>query len=378
MVVYNGVVNVDYLVIGGGIAGTTAAETLRTQDQASSIVILENEAHPLYSRVQIPYYLRGIKTRSDIFLRTLENYQEKNITYQTNKEVTGLDTSTKTVTTSDNQTYTYKKLLITTGGSPKKLNKYKKEHSMQTVEDADNILADIKTAKSGVVVGSGFIALEFMETFMHHGLPTSLCVSKDGFWSSFLAKEVSDVILRVTSNRGVAVHRGTTPDFIDASDTIVGTGIGIDVSRSFIQKSGLHFDLGLVCDEFLRTVVPEVFVAGDLAKFFSKKLNRLVKYGNWTNALMSGKTAALNMLSIPTPYDNLSAYSIKPQGLAIVFLGFAGIDDKTVTKTEVYSDTECAQFFIRDGKLDGCILVNKSLDRAKYQAIIESREPFTL
>ena len=368
--------NVDYLIIGGGISGTSAAETIRQEDQNSKIVILEDEKYPLYSRVQIPYYLRNVKTREQIFLRDFESYKTKNIEYLTQKFVVSLNLSESIVKTSDGESYNFKKLLLTTGGSPKKLNKYPNEHSMQTIEDADRIYEDIKKAKKGIIIGSGFIALEFLETFLYHKLDTSLCVNKDGFWANFLSKEVSNCILSVISKRGVKVYYGDVPEIPDSPDVIVGTGIGIDVSRDFIKSSGLKFDMGIVADSKLKTSADNVYAAGDVVKFFSTKLDRYVKYGNWTNAAISGKYAGFNLLGKDLAYDNLSAYSIKPEGLSIVFLGFAGTDENTVTKTKVYSETECAQFFIRNGKLDGCILINKSIERSTYQRIIESREDF--
>lgn len=368
--------NVDFLIIGGGIAGTTAAETIRTENPTARIVIVEDEKYPLYSRVQIPYYLRGIKTREQIFLRTLESYKEKSIEYLINKTVISLNTWNSTLATSDCDVFHYGKLLITTGGSPKKLNKYKNEHSMQTIDDADKILEDVKKAKKGVVIGSGFIALEFLETFLHYSLEAYICISKEGFWANFLSPEASKCISSILSQKGAKVYFGDTPDFLNDTDVMIGTGIGLDISKPFFKDSGLTFDGGLVTDHTLKTNIENVYAAGDVAKFYSKKLDRYVRYGNYTNALVSGKYAGLNMLGKDQTYDTLSAYSISSDKLSIVFLGFAGIDEFTQTKTKVLSETECIQFFIRKGKLDGCILINRSQDRKAYQSVIESRSDF--
>lgn len=369
--------NVDYLIVGGGISGTTAAETIRSNDPNSRIVIISDEKYPLYSRVKIPYYLREVRTREELFLRSSESYKEKNIEYLTETVAEKLDSNTSTLATLNGEVFHYGKLLITTGGTPKKLNKYQNEHSMQTIEDADKILEDAKVAKRGVIIGSGFISLEFLEVFLHFNLETHLCVVKEGFWANFLSPQVSDLILSIISSRGVSIHRGDVPEFINNPDVIVGTGIGIDVSRPFFADSGLTFDGGLVVDSNLKTNFENIYAAGDVAKFYSQKLQRQVKYGNWTNAVMSGKCAGENMVGGNLPYDTLSAYSISPEKLSIVFLGFAGVDDSTQTKTQILSGTEGMQFFIRNGKLDGCILINRSQDRQKYQQIIENRESFS-
>lgn len=364
----------DFLIIGGGIAGTTAAETIRSENPTATITVLEADKYPLYSKVQIPHYIKGLKTREQIFLRSFESYKEKNIEFLINKTVTKILPKENTVITSTGENFSYKKLLITTGGDSKKLNKYKNEHYMQTIDDADGIIKDLNGAKKGVVIGSGFISLEFLEIFLKSNLPTTLCVSAKGFWGSILDKRISEIIENCLRKNGVTINTGTTPDFIEQENVFLGVGIGIDTNKNFFLDCGLSFENGLVADSTLKTNFENIYVAGDLANFESKKLRRRVRYGNWTNAIMSGKCAAANMLSKNQDYDTLSSYSISLENLSVVFLGFTGVDAQTQVQTEVNSDVSGAQFFIRDGKLDGCVLVNRSLDRKKYQAIIESRE----
>ncbi len=373
--------NIDYLIIGGGVAGTTAAETIRETDLSSSIVILEDESYPLYSRVKIPYYIKGVRTRDELFLRSLKSYEEKNIDLKLGKEVIDLDINSSLVTTGDGESYSYKKLLLTTGGVPKKLKTYPNEHSMQTITDADNIVSAIKEAKKGRVIGSGFIALEFVNVFLHHGLNTRLYVSSRGFWSSVLEKEVSDCIASIIRTSGVEILEGLPSNIdpnsksdVSSNETIVGMGIGVDLSKSFLKD--LKFDGGLIVDSTLKTEHDNIYAAGDVAKFYSMKLGRYVRYGNWTNAVMSGKYAGMNMLGKGEVYDVLSAYSISSQGVNITFLGFTARDPSVQISVKRLSDTSMIQLFTRNGKLDGCVLINDPLERQVYQKIIESREDF--
>ncbi|MEK7595658.1 MAG: NAD(P)/FAD-dependent oxidoreductase [Patescibacteria group bacterium] len=372
----------DYLIIGGGVSGVTAAETLRENDEQATIAIVDAEANTLYSRVQIPHYIKGVKERSQIFLRSSKDYDDKKIDLLLKKAAISVDTEQKIIKTNDASEFTYKKLLLTTGGTPKKLNKHKNELYMHTIEDADALKA-VLTAPTlperGIVIGSGFIATELVEAFKHYGLETHLCVAEKGFWANFLSPEVSSMITKLLSESGVIVHYGDRDLLsldIDSSNSVTGVGIGLDVSETIFSQAGVKFDGGLVTDEFLKTNVTDVFASGDVVKFFSKKLNRQVKYGNWSNALVSGRFAALNMLGLDTSYDQLSSYSTSARGVSIVFLGFSGMDEKTITKTKVLSNREAIQFFIREGKLDGCILINRALDRKEYSEIIEARRDF--
>ncbi len=374
--------NVDFLIIGGGIAGTSAAEAIRSKDTTSLVTVLSHEANPLYSRVLIPHYIRGEKKRSEIFLRSLEDYRAKNIEYLVSKEVQSIDFDKKTVHCFDGDSFGYKKLLITTGGAPRKLTGVDNGHFMYTIEDADRLVDSIQKSTRGAVIGSGFIALELIESFLRAGLESYLGVSKKGFWAGFLDPQVSNTIIQILEHKGVKIFKSDMPDsykvFVEDPKTVVGVGIGIEMQRGFMKDSPLTFDMGIVTDATLKTNIPDVYAAGDIAKFYSNKLGRYVRYGNWNNALTSGRAAGFNMLGENLSFDSLSSYSSNIKELNLVFVGFTGVDEKTKTSTKFYSPTECAQFFVREGKLDGCVLINRPQDRALMQKTIDSRAPFVL
>src|SRR3989304_2242340 len=107
---------VDYLIIGGGIAGTTAAEGIRAKDPQSSITILTEESERLYSRVLLPHYLRGENTLESLYVRTSEVYQEKNISLLTQVRATKVDLSNKLVTTQSGQIFSFTKRFFAQGG----------------------------------------------------------------------------------------------------------------------------------------------------------------------------------------------------------------------------------------------------------------------
>lgn len=369
-------IETDYLIIGGSVAGTTAAETLREKSAGSTITILEADSNSLYSRVQLYQYVRGMKTREQIFLRSFDDYKQKNIDFRYGNRVVSLDAANKLVKTDKGEDFHYGKLLICTGGFPRKLNKYPDEISLYSIEDADKVIKACKKAKKGVVIGSGFIALEFIENFKHFNLPTFVYMTKDGFMGSVLKKELSDVIIEQIKKLGVEVIVGEEYVYSASDEPVIGTGIGLDFTRPFFSGSGLTFEGGLVVDSTLKTNLSDIYAAGDIAKFFNKKLDRYVRYGNWTNALTSGKTAGRNMAGENLDFDLLSSYTMTIPGLSLVFLGFTAVDSETQVTTQSFSSDSCGQFFIRNGKLDGCVLVNRGEDRAKYSKIIESRENF--
>src|SRR3990167_10434411 len=140
--------SVDYLIIGGSAAGTTAAETIRNLQPQTSITIASDEDHEFYSRVLIPHYIRGKVERQQIFLRKPQWYGDNKIELVKGVKAQGIEVSKKTVTLSNGQEIQYGKLLISIGGYviPLKIPgaDSKNIFYMRTVEDADGI---IKAAK---------------------------------------------------------------------------------------------------------------------------------------------------------------------------------------------------------------------------------------
>src|SRR3989344_644827 len=109
-------IKVDYLIIGGGIAGTTAAETIRKLDPSGTITIVSEEPHPLYSRVLLPHYIRGRVKRDFVFLKKDEWYEKHAITLLKGRFLQSLDISAHEAVLNDGTIYKYKKLLLATGG----------------------------------------------------------------------------------------------------------------------------------------------------------------------------------------------------------------------------------------------------------------------
>src|SRR3989304_7769846 len=158
--------SVDFLIVGGGVTGTTAAQTIRGLRPDSSVVILSDEPYELYSRILLTSYIRGEATQEQVFLKRNEWYQENRIDLVKGVSAQKLDANAHTVECANGDVYQYKKLLLALGARPIKLNVPGSELGnisyMWTIEDAEKIITDLKTAKRGVVIGGGFIGLGFV------------------------------------------------------------------------------------------------------------------------------------------------------------------------------------------------------------------------
>src|SRR3989338_2914327 len=179
--------SVDLLVIGGSAAVTTAAEVFRSLKPQSSITIVSDEPYEEYSRILLSNYIRGEIEREKLFLKKASWYLEKNIELIKNTKATSLDPVAHLVTFENGETYQYGKLLITTGGSVIRLpitgGDLGNVFYLRTLDDADAILAQVVNSRQAVIIGGGFISLDFATCFRANGVEDVLVlVIEDYYW----------------------------------------------------------------------------------------------------------------------------------------------------------------------------------------------------
>ncbi len=330
---------VDHVIIGGGIAGTTAAEGLRKKSDGS-VMILTDEAHTLYSRVRLPDYLVAQIPRERVFMKDEAWYRERRIDLVRGRTVRALSLADRSVRLDDGSVVRYGTLLLAMGGGARRLScegaDWPGVHYLRTIDDADRILSSIPTTTRAVVVGGGFIGVELARCFSHHGRPTTMVLMESRFWPAFLDEAANAWIDRTLGAHGIDVRyseqlqsiQGTGPrrNAVMASGNIfpcdiMGVGIGISTLHPFVKEAGLNVRKGIVTDECLRTSDPHVFAAGDVTEFLDLTRGQSNQIGNWSNAMEQGKVAALNMAGEPTPYRFVGNYVISIFGLTVGLTG---------------------------------------------------------
>ncbi len=360
----------DFAIIGGGVSGTTAAEALRERDAHASIAIFEDEPYPLYSRVLIPKYLKGDAARETLFLRKTENYAEKNIAFYPGAEIVRIDPSHHEFQTGD-EIFSYKKLLISAGGRPRPWTADAPSGArllrMHTLDDADAIKKTISEAPCGtaLVIGEGFIAMEFIEIFLKNGFSTHVIANGDYFGEKKLGKLGGDLFEENLKRHGVEVHKNTKPASIKAC--VVGVGVGIE--RNLSAFSGLEVSAGILTDEFLAASQPDIYASGDIAEFFDVILKKRRAAGNWTSAFLQGQAAARNMLGGQVAFKNVATYNISNLGLRFSFLGDVEEYDDTLESSDGAS---LLRLLFRGDQLSGAALINRFQDKTLIAELIEN------
>lgn len=387
----------NILIIGGGISGTTAAEEIRARDKECSIIILEAEVHPCYSRVLLPHYVKGKVGREKVFLKQPQWYYDHKIEIMLGVRAEEIDLKNKFVRTSEQRELPFDQLLVTTGTEIDLLHDDRRGVSyLSTIDDADALVAligELKTRpveeQKAFIYGGGFIALEYANMFAHHGIPFGIAMRGPGFWSRLLSKESQQVLADHAKKNNIPLYFDE-PNIellgdeelmgvkLKSGETIpcgiLGIGIGARANEKVVMDAGIPTNNGILANEYLETSVEHVYTAGDAAEFDDQTVGRRIRYGNWMNALMQGRAVGKTMAGERTKFSMASSYSTNFLGLQIVFIGDTSrehADEILVVPPpfkgggqEGVSGPAAEEHFIRGGKLVGAVLIGDVAHRA--------------
>ena len=383
----------DYLIIGSGIAGVTAAETIREKNSSASIGIVSNEPHLLYSRVLIPSFLKHKISREQLFLRRAEDFTVKSIDLHLGQTVASIDPKFRAVKLESGLTFRFRKLLISSGGRVKSWGKKEDEdviYRLQTIDDADRLNSALGRLRQPLVIGSSFIALEFLEIFFLNNIAASLLSRDTYFFSKIFDSQGGELMQNNFQRHGIRTIFGdsaqevrhtekelsvTTERKEEIKCDALSIGIGLDRNIEFLEGSGIELgEKGVRTDEFLQTNFKDIYAAGDAAEYFDTITGRLGITANWTSAFLQGKCAGLNMVSTPEPFKNVPAYSITNLGFQITAIGECNRELETMVRLDKPND-QYEQLFIREGTVAGAALINRFQDRPHLAKLIETKTP---
>lgn len=383
-----------YLIIGGGIAGTTAAEDLRKGNAEATITIISEEEHPLYSRVLLPHFVKGKIPRERVFMKKAEWYGAQNIEFLAGVVAKKLDPKNKFVLTSDGREHEYDKLLIATGGDVRALDQNPLGVSyLHSIDDADHLLELLTTRppERAGILGSGFISLEYINIFADRHIPADLFMRGEKFFGKMLDQDSSDLIQAKAEADGITIHTnigetqligdnelmGVHEGDKDYPLTLLGVGIGIAPDFSWIKEAGIECDRGVKTNEYLETNVADVYAAGDIAEHFDVNYGHGFIAGNWQNATQQGHTVAKVMSGTREAFDLVSSYATNCRGMEMIVIGDVdrSLADQVVIKGSK-AEGGITQIFIRGGRVVGATLVNRNADRAPLTKMIKDKEMY--
>jgi NAD(P)H-nitrite reductase large subunit len=386
-----------YLIIGGGIAGTTAADTIRSRDKDGTIAIVSDEPYPFYSRVLLSKspFLTGSQPFETVWMKKPEWYVENRIVFHGGRSAVKLDANRKVVTLDGGEEMTYEKLLLATGvhnrpwpvaGADKK-----GIHYLRTLDHAKAIIDDLREAngKHAVMIGSACVSFEVAEILLARGVQVTEVMRERWFWEPSLSQREASIVEKHLVDRGVEIIRETEVMEVMGGERVTGVRlkdgreipcdmifafIGVIVPTQWLESSGIALDRAILCDDHLQTTLPDVWTAGDIARYKDIILDEQVLMGNWMNARAQGEVAGANMAGDHRHFEMVSFHSSHGFGNMINFAGYVSLKEG---RREIYRGDESSgkigRFILRGERIVGATNVNRTAEISTIVKLIAKR-----
>lgn len=385
-----------YVIVGAGVAGTAAATAIRQHDDEGSVLLIGQEAHPLYSRPSLAGYMRDEHSKESLFLRDITYYRHHHIETMLGCKVAELNSSQKTISLDGGSTIAYEKLLIATGSRPRSIklpgSDLRGIYSLRTIEDAELLKQRVIKAKHVLVVGGGFITLEMIQFLAKAGVATTVLIRGDYYWQNVLDRDSGLLIDRLISQSPnitvlyqTRVEAFAGEEMVEAAvlsngrrlkTDLVLANIGNDYNTEWLEGSGLTIERGVVVNQYLQTDEPDIFAAGDIANFYDPLLGIYHQVGNWNNASMHGQVAGQNMTGHLAEITAVTSYSINFMGKDISFIGQTSVRPAiTAIPRGSHRSGSYGRLLMKNNRLIGATLINRFQEREPISRLISSQLP---
>ncbi|MFA6552748.1 MAG: FAD-dependent oxidoreductase [Candidatus Paceibacterota bacterium] len=384
-----------YVIVGGGAAGTAAAEAIRGADKESAVAVVNDEPYALYSRVMLskPNFFLGKIPFDQIYIKGHDWYEKNNITFLGGKKAVDLDPKNKILALSDGSKISYEKLLIATGVDARKWNvkgaDKKGIHYLRTLDDGKGIMSALKGSKHAVTIGGGFISFEMADLLKLAGLETTMVLRESYFWEPILDEASGMMIENALTKAGIKIIKkaevaevlgGENVEAVVLNDgskiscEMIMCGIGVVNPIDWLKKDGVSTNRGILTNEFLETNLPDVYAAGDIAEYKDLLLEENVQMGNWVNAREQGRIAGLNMMGgDKKSFKFVSFYTTQGVGITIAFVGDVNPGtDRIIVKRGSPEINSYGRIIIDSkGELVGATLINRTSELTTLAKLIE-------
>jgi 3-phenylpropionate/trans-cinnamate dioxygenase ferredoxin reductase subunit len=379
----------QYLIIGGGMTADAAAQGIRKVDASGAIGMISNENHLPYNRPPLSKGLWKNTPLENIWRDT----QKHNVEIHAARTAIGLDVKKKIVVDQQGVSYSYKKLLLATGGIVRRLPRNADGVVyFRTLDDYLRLRELSENGRSFAVVGGGFIGSEIAAALAMNGKRVNLIFPEDGVGARVYPRTLSQFLNSYFREKGVDVVAKESvkeitrkqPGYVVKTnggrefkvDGVVA-GLGIEPDVELARSAGLKVDNGIHVNEFLQTSSPDVYAAGDAANFVSPALGKRVRIEHEDNALTMGEIAGKNMAGNKIAYDHLPFFYSD-----LFDLGYEAVGELD-SRAEIVEDwkqefREGVVYYLSAGRIQGVLLWNVWGQVDAARALIKSKRIWKL
>jgi 3-phenylpropionate/trans-cinnamate dioxygenase ferredoxin reductase subunit len=367
-------------IVGAGLAGATAAQTLRDEGFDGQVVLLGEEPHRPYERPPLSKeYLQGKSPLDKVFVHPEGWYAEHEVDLRLGVTATALDLQARRLLTSEGDGVRYDSLLIATGSTPRRLTLPGSDLDgvlyLRRLEDSDRIRAAFAGTPRVVIVGAGWIGLETAAAARVAGLSVTVLEQAEAPLARILGSRMSSVFSGLHRDNGVDLRCGVgISELTGTSGHVTGVrlsdgtlveadlvlvGVGISPETGLAETAGLEVGNGITVDEHLRTSDPAVFAAGDVADAYHPLLGHRLRVEHWANARRQGAVAARSMLGQDAAYARWPYFFSDQFDLGMEYTGY--VDPSSVEDVVVRGDLpgrRFVAFWLVDGQVRAGMRVN--------------------
>jgi 3-phenylpropionate/trans-cinnamate dioxygenase ferredoxin reductase subunit len=387
---------VDFLLIGGGMASAHCAAELRRRGADGSILLVGREPEPPYERPPISKdYLLGKSDRADAYVNPPSWYEENGVELLTGRNVLGLDPAARTAKIQGGEEVGFGQALFATGAMVNILRVEGAEnegiHYLRAFGNADAIRAEAEAAEHVVLIGGSYIGCEVAASLTANGTRCTIVAMEDVALSRVLGEDAGRWFQEQLESHGVGFHGGETLSAFEGDGRVgavvtesglaigcdmVVVGAGVRPDAMLAQRAGLAVEAGIACDAKLQTSVPGIYAAGDCCSYESVVHGRRVHVEHWDVAMQQGIHAAANMLGAEADYEVVPYFfSDLADWASMEYVGPAYEWDREVWR----GDREGGEFsvwYLQGEQVAGCLGVGRSEELAQARQMIAERTPF--
>ena len=380
----------SYLIVGGGMAADAAVAGIREIDAKNPIGVVSVEAHKPYKRPPLTKGLWKGEPLDSIWYKS----DKPGVDFHLGRQVESVDPDLKRVVDDHGEIYTYDKLLLATGGTPRRLGHGVSDDNViyfRGLDDYQRLRAQADAGQRFAVVGGGFIGSELAAALTMNGKQVIMAFMEDGIADRVLPKDSalflnsyygehgvtvlpnSAVVAIERQGKMIALHTAnakTGEKRVDEVDAVVA-GLGVTANTDLAKNAGLTVEDGVVVDKFLRTSRPDIYAAGDIALFYNPALGQRLRVEHENNARAMGKAAGKAMArhlagAEAEPYDYLPFFYSDLFDVGYEAIGLVDSRLQTVSYWQKPHEKGIV-YYLRDGRVRGALMWNvwKYVDTAR-------------
>lgn len=382
----------DVLIVGAGQAGGETASMLRQQGFTGRIVLIGDEAYVPYRRPPLSKtFLSGDATLESLFIKPQATYDKSNIECRFGTSVEAIDRAAHCVRLFDGSTIEYGKLVLATGGRPRRMAlpgaDHPNVHYVRTIADIVRLKEQFASGKRLVIIGGGYIGLEAASVGIKKGLQVTVVEALSRVLARVTAPEISAFYERVHRERGVDLRTGVGVHAFEGEalvDTVVladGTrlaadliiaGIGLVPNTELAEAAGLEVSNGIVVDTASRTADPDIYAAGDCAQQQNMFYGQSMRLESVPNAIEQARVVVAAILGKPAEFNAVPWFWSDQYELKLQMVGLSQGFDQLVVRGDINGESFSA-FYLKEGVVISADAVNRAPDFVVAKRLVAER-----